>query len=98
MFVCFCVYTVVYDTVSADAVKYLQIKYHKLIGTVACRVVTMRRPRDRRIYLDASRQRLCKHGPAAMNRRAGIEVLLENGVFLHGPCRGVILKTIGATG
>jgi hypothetical protein len=37
----------------------------------------MRRPRDRQIYRTRYRQRLGKHAPAATNRRATIEILLE---------------------
>jgi hypothetical protein len=43
-----------------------------------------------------SRKQLSKHVPAAMDKHAAIEVLLET-VFLVGPCKGSIRKTIGAT-
>jgi hypothetical protein len=43
-----------------------------------------------------SGQRLGKNFPAATNRRATVDVLLGKGVFLHGPCQGVIW-TIGTT-
>jgi hypothetical protein len=37
-----------------------------------------------------------KHIPAATNTHATIELLLEKGCFLCGPCRDVITRTVGA--
>jgi hypothetical protein len=48
---------------------------------VACRAVTVRRPRVGQYTRDVSRQRLGKHVPAATNRCETIEVLLETGCF-----------------
>jgi hypothetical protein len=39
-----------------------------------------------------SGQRLGKHVPAATNTHATIELLLETGCFLCGPCRDLISK------
>jgi hypothetical protein len=44
-----------------------------------------------------SGQRLGKHVSAATNTHAIIELLLETGYFLCGPCRDVIItRTVGA--
>jgi hypothetical protein len=47
------------------------------IYIVACRVVTMQRPRDKQIYRAASRQRFGKHVPVATDTYVTIKVLLE---------------------
>jgi hypothetical protein len=48
---------------------------------------------------DVSEQRLCKHVPVARQQilNNATDYNNGNGVFVHGPCRGVILKIIGTT-
>jgi hypothetical protein len=43
-----------------------------------------------------SRQQLGKHVPAARDKHATIEYCRKR-CFIHGPCKGVIRKTVGAT-
>jgi hypothetical protein len=43
-----------------------------------------------------SGQRLRKHVPAVTDMNATIELLLETGSFLCGPCRDVTISTVGA--
>jgi hypothetical protein len=41
-----------------------------------------------------SGQRLGKHVPATINTHVTIELLLETGCFLCGPCRDVITRAV----
>jgi hypothetical protein len=56
-----------------------------IINIVACRAVAIQRPRDGGYTRAVPGQRLGKHVPAAINRRATIEVLLETGCFYVVP-------------
>jgi hypothetical protein len=64
---------------------------------IVCRAVTMGQPPYRQIYQNhfeaTARQTRSQSNESTDNNRGTV----EKAVFLRGPCRGVILKTTGAT-